>query len=279
MIHWLPNITCNDPCGIVCAGVGYCVIGYAVWAVNTHIVNPVDRSMVDYIHVFLFNGIAIMAVWSHVVAMMSDPGYVPKTFRADPALNMRECKRCHNSKPPTTHHCSTCKHCIYKMDHHCPWVNNCVGALNHKFFMLYCFYIMVMCTYAISLSVRRVITCMGEHWITCNFEAHPGLIAVYVMLIILGLLFGIFTAAMLGEQLCGINHGEGKIDRMKHKKENNDKSSRDSHNTDKETFLGECAVVFGEPVSIRWFIPIKPRMLTSIDFFLDEYRPYNENMV
>ena len=51
----------------------------------------------------------------------------------DYVLN-RECKHCKTLKAPSTHHCSTCLHCIARMDHHCPWVNNCVGIYNQKFF-------------------------------------------------------------------------------------------------------------------------------------------------
>ena len=40
------------------------------------------------------------------------------------------CNKCDCAKPPRSHHCSTCGHCVLKMDHHCPWMNNCIGLHN-----------------------------------------------------------------------------------------------------------------------------------------------------
>eukprot|EP01060_Flectonema_neradi_P029945 TRINITY_DN4252_c8_g1_i1.p1 TRINITY_DN4252_c8_g1~~TRINITY_DN4252_c8_g1_i1.p1 ORF type:complete len:283 (+),score=39.05 TRINITY_DN4252_c8_g1_i1:39-887(+) len=53
------------------------------------------------------------------------------------------CKKCLDWKPPRTHHCSHCQSCIARYDHHCLWVGNCVGQRNHKFFVLFLFYITV----------------------------------------------------------------------------------------------------------------------------------------
>eukprot|EP01127_Copromyxa_protea_P010492 TRINITY_DN2551_c0_g1_i8.p1 TRINITY_DN2551_c0_g1~~TRINITY_DN2551_c0_g1_i8.p1 ORF type:complete len:189 (-),score=22.48 TRINITY_DN2551_c0_g1_i8:88-654(-) len=65
--------------------------------------------------------------------------------RALPQDQVRPCKKCHSWKTPRTHHCSVCERCIQRMDHHCIWVGNCVGSHNHKYFVLFLFYIVLTC--------------------------------------------------------------------------------------------------------------------------------------
>ena len=63
------------------------------------------------------------------------------------------CKYCKEIKPLRTHHCSICKKCHLRMDHHCPWVNNCIGLCNFRYFVLFLFYLWVICIFNTSLSV------------------------------------------------------------------------------------------------------------------------------
>lgn len=52
------------------------------------------------------------------------------------------------------------------MDHHCPWVNNCVGLGNHKFFLLFIFYVFVLSAYALTLVFFRYAKCINESYVT-----------------------------------------------------------------------------------------------------------------
>ena len=57
------------------------------------------------------------------------------------------CKYCKEIKPLRTHHCSVCRKCHLRMDHHCPWVNNCIGLCNFRYFVLFLFYLWVICIF------------------------------------------------------------------------------------------------------------------------------------
>lgn len=98
---------------------------------------------------------------SHVRAMFTDPGQIPKVKEWDIPSDddqessdsskhkllektkkgyTRSCNRCQQKKPDRTHHCRQCDRCNLKMDHHCNWIANCVGYYNYKFFFLMVFY-------------------------------------------------------------------------------------------------------------------------------------------
>ena len=51
------------------------------------------------------------------------------------------CESCKRNKPLRAHHCVICDRCVLKMDHHCPWINNCVGLHNHRYFILFLFWL------------------------------------------------------------------------------------------------------------------------------------------
>lgn len=75
----------------------------------------------------------------------------------------KKCKKCNSIKPPHSHHCSICKHCIAHMDHHCPWVNNCVGYYNQKHFCLFLVYVFLGSGHALFIIFRQGLYCLDKN--------------------------------------------------------------------------------------------------------------------
>ncbi|EGC29068.1 hypothetical protein DICPUDRAFT_99951 [Dictyostelium purpureum] len=108
--------------------------------------------------------------FNYIMAIVTSPGHPPRLadytpekieeFNQIKTIKRSETKKfciyCRLPKEERSHHCSICNNCVSKMDHHCPWLNNCVGQNNHRFFMLFLFYLWVSCIYVCVLSFPHV---------------------------------------------------------------------------------------------------------------------------
>jgi len=136
---------------------------------------PMDAMFSSILYTFF----TFMAIWSHCRAQFTNPGTIPREYKAPFCKDERfgakmSCRRSGVLKPPTAHYCREAKRVVLKMDHYCPWVNNVVGIFTQKYFLLFIFYT-CLCTIfcGISLSnrflscrepLRRVPTPDGRHF-------------------------------------------------------------------------------------------------------------------
>ncbi|XP_075733170.1 palmitoyltransferase ZDHHC16 isoform X1 [Rhipicephalus microplus] len=83
----------------------------------------------------------INIVFHYWMALTTNPGTPPEASLVPEVVSI--CKKCIAPKPPRTHHCSVCNCCVLKMDHHCPWLNNCIGHFTHRYFFMFCSYVLL----------------------------------------------------------------------------------------------------------------------------------------
>lgn len=262
-----------EPCGLICAGITWALVFYARWCVTRHVVYPwLQWSTLGRIHTFVFHALAFLALSSHVRAMLTDPGAVPKGAipltrggacgSAEASENgeggtstrvVRRCKRCAgNFKPKRAHHCSICGRCVTKMDHHCPWVNSCVGSGNHKFFILFISYIFLMSAYALGLALGKFVSCASAS-VSENPCLHDSGGAMWIILLIMeSVLFGSFTMCMIFDQWEVVATGTTQIDRLKGE-------SHEVRSDVNEVFGGA-----GKGMAWHWMLPLEPTFPASV---------------
>ncbi|XP_036930402.1 palmitoyltransferase ZDHHC3-A isoform X1 [Acanthopagrus latus] len=163
----------RDACGIMCAVITWLLVFYAEFVVLFVMLLPSKNLTYSIVNGTLFNFLAFLALASHLRAMCTDPGAVPKgnatkeyieSLQLKPGQVVYKCPKCCSIKPDRAHHCSVCKRCIRKMDHHCPWVNNCVGENNQKYFVLFTMYIALISLHALVMVIFHFLNCFEDDW-------------------------------------------------------------------------------------------------------------------
>ncbi|KAK7204814.1 DHHC palmitoyltransferase-domain-containing protein [Myxozyma melibiosi] len=121
---------------------------------------------------------------------------LPQSVLAKENGQQRFCSKCKCWKPDRTHHCSSCKKCVLKMDHHCPWFSTCIGFYNHKFFILFLLYVVLLCGMSFVVSGSALL-----EWIDTPDDAKDYISLNWVFLMVISLIFGIAVGVFLAYQL------------------------------------------------------------------------------
>lgn len=155
------------------------------------------QSSAGTLNVMIFTLIASLCLFSFLVCVLKEPGYVPSPYVPDvegaavpphqePLNNssqLRRCNKCVTYKPPRAHHCRVCRRCVLRMDHHCLWINNCVGYWNYKAFFILVLYATIASIYS---SVMIISCSFQKNW---NFS---GRIPMKIFFVVSGaMMFGL----------------------------------------------------------------------------------------
>lgn len=276
-----------DICGLIGVTLSFSVHIFAAYVIVCHLI--AGSLISTAVFMLLYFPVLLLALASLFMAWTSDPGCVPMGARplvtVRPASSMtaggggtnsggksnrtRALRRCHkcndNFKPGRAHHDSVTGRCIVKFDHFCPWVGNAVGATNHKFFVLFVGYTMTSCLISIFLMILRTNSCGYPspllHQVTGKVEQNAtagdsaectGWNESYLglALLIISVVFFLFTCCMFVEQIEAIKTNASKIARMK--------MSVGQAGTELSRVTEEFNEMFGgvnNRVALHWFIP------------------------
>ncbi|RNF20503.1 putative zinc-binding protein [Trypanosoma conorhini] len=179
----------------------------------------------------------------------------------------RRCRFCHIYKLDDTHHCSRCRTCVYGMDHHCPWIGQCIGYDNHKHFLLFMGYIILLL--ATSLLHFVVVVSTGR----ASFIL-AGASAMLLLALVLAGSFLVVLLAFCARDVFLLGRGDSTL-RLLRREERRAYESlhRGSYNyvTDDASDSGDGVAVrrfsfqnlrrvFGAgPVCPLWFLPLQPQ--------------------
>uniref|UniRef100_A0A1I8I6P5 JmjN domain-containing protein n=1 Tax=Macrostomum lignano TaxID=282301 RepID=A0A1I8I6P5_9PLAT len=258
----------KDVCGVFCAMFTWFLIFYAEYVVLFIVLIPAPSFAFKWINGVIFHVLILLAFSSHCKAMLSDPGAVPignatkenilrmgyrdgkdrVIYKARSAAALIKPER---SQPLQRLPSTSCR-CILQdgpgasalgLTNNCP-----LGETNHANF------------FAIYLTVHYFVLCVGSEWESCASGFSPPATTIFlVFLLVEGVLFGLFTAIMCGEQLHGIINDQTGIENLK----------RERHSWEKKSRLVSMEAVFGHPFSWRWLSPFSSPNLSN-----GKHQPY-----
>eukprot|EP01064_Diplonema_japonicum_P012072 TRINITY_DN1954_c0_g3_i1.p1 TRINITY_DN1954_c0_g3~~TRINITY_DN1954_c0_g3_i1.p1 ORF type:complete len:303 (+),score=12.91 TRINITY_DN1954_c0_g3_i1:55-909(+) len=167
----------------------------------------------------------------------------------------RYCKTCEVFKPDRTHHCSACGRCILKMDHHCVFVNNCIGHRNHKYFILFLFYIVLDGAWlGATLSTRYIAAKSTFRNVLCH--------ALLLLSSVIGTVFAIVLFFFLAFHLYLVVSNQTTIDL----------SFRTPVTYRRGTLTANIQASLGKDGPLFWFLPLKPSLPTGDNWMREGQR-------
>lgn len=138
-----------------------------------------DESLQYMLHFVLGTFIMLNIVGNFTYTVLCDTSTVRNVMpigTAKPENGWWLCAACETLSPPRSWHCHTCDTCILKRNHHCVFVGYCIGFYNHRYFIMFLWYLFLGAAYAF---------CYGSFfvWSRVSFEFSTILRMVFPLVI------------------------------------------------------------------------------------------------
>lgn len=234
-----------------------------------------------FFHFFVGNYMMLNIVGNLTFTVLCDTSTRREIMPVSTAKNRddwRLCSSCEALSPPRSWHCPTCDTCILKRDHHCIFTGCCVGHHNHRYFMMFVFYLFAATAYAFVFNNLFI-------WSKIQFEFPMSIVKVifplaifvfgfdgsmeqfYLLLYIVSVIGMLFTGVLCVYHFQLIILGVVSNERNK-----NDYS----YNLGWKQNIRE---VFGEKWYLTWFIPYVESKLPHNGITWDTVSSWQQNSV
>ncbi|KRY57004.1 Palmitoyltransferase ZDHHC6, partial [Trichinella britovi] len=164
---------------------------------------PLTDGFFAWLNVSFFTWCSMMVLSNFFCATYFGPGFLRKGWAPmnhGDKKYLQYCKLCKGYKAPRSHHCRKCNRCVLKMDHHCPWINNCCGFLNHRFFFMFLFWIVISCLHATIIQGCCIYKFMFSNWYSVYYNTkwqHLNISLLLFMCFSIALTLGVLIAVGL----------------------------------------------------------------------------------
>ncbi|XP_075992396.1 putative palmitoyltransferase ZDHHC24 [Anticarsia gemmatalis] len=173
-------------------------------------------SLAFFIHIFSASFLLMNIMGNMIYGMFTNTTIKGRNLEGYNKDNWTLCTVCECLRPPRSWHCNTCDICVLKRDHHCTFFACCVGYYNQRYFMWFTFYIFVAMVYALYFNIKflsmfitwnhglvliKFIFPLASFVLDFNDES------IYVFLVVLNVIVGIFTGFLFFYHLNNILKG------------------------------------------------------------------------
>lgn len=224
-----------------------------------------------YIHLFIAHFLLLNIISNMIYGMFTNTSIKGRVLHCCDMSNWTVCTVCECYRPPRAWHCTTCDICILKRDHHCTFFACCVGYYNHRYFMLFTFYIFVSMVYAFYYNVQFLslfitwnsgLVLIKFIFPLASFALDAGDETLYVFLVVINLFVGLFTGFLCFYHFNNILKG-----RIVYEKNNENKADYAYDNGWKSNIIE----VFGERWYVTWISPFVKSSLpgNGIEWFVN----------
>jgi palmitoyltransferase len=229
----------------------FCIISWCFFLsfIRVTFTNPGCVDQFDPLWGFAKQSVATQNHFNYQFSQYHLPGAIPNTIELKHNATRRYCHKTNTFKPDRAHYCHATGRLVKRLDHYCIFLSASVGYNNHKFFILFLFWVVVL---GFFISTKLVI---GMNFINNLYGMH---MLINLIVACFGGASSLALCGFLGFHLWLIKNSLTTI-------ESGEKYNIWDHNSGyykKSNFnvnlLLNFQQIFGHGHFLTWFLPVHP---------------------